>query len=540
MNLAWWLERAAWEHGDKVAVIDGQDETQVTYAELAGLVNRIGNVLKEGFGVKEDDVVVTLLPDDHWHMAVLYGVQKIGAVFSGLNRTQLLEKFKHDVSKSQARTLITNSQFFDTARKLHRETCVENVLVRGDTDGEFPDLEHLAGSAPDELRVTPRKSDEIAAVNFTAGTSGPSKGVVFTHGKLGLSALSSVFFDGLRSSDTNLGFIGVFHSGGIHDSIKWVMAGGTIIWNGGWDADRAVYLSKKYRPTWMYFWVPTMIRDLMRHPEWESLDLAGVKANLAGERVPAEIHRILVEEKGMRIINLYGLTETMPVAVLKPSLYYGDDRVVPFGSSGRPNKELSEVKLKDPITGEEVTGLNEEGEICMRGEVVTPGYYNDPERTAQALDEEGYLHTRDLAYRDEQGWYWIGGRADDIINTGAEKLSLYEVEEVVLGHPAVEDAACIGVEHERFGQVPTAFIVPSETMTEEQVRDLLDAHCLENLERWKRPRLYVLMEEIPRTMAKKTKSIADLKEIVRSVVLSEDDGVTTMSDVGSREPGKLV
>jgi len=170
-----------------------------------------------------------------------------------------------------------------------------------------------------------------------------------------------------------------------------------------------------------------------------------------------------------------------------------------------------------------------EGEICVRGDVVTPGYFEDPERTAAAIDSDGWLHTQDLAHRDEAGCYWIQGRIDDIINSGAEKLSLLEVDSVLLDHPKVADAASVGVAHDRFGEVPCAFVVPSEPMSEAEMQDMLDAWCLEHLERWKRPRLYVMVTEVPRTAAKRTKQHSRMREQIAGVVVHDRDGVTTLS-----------
>lgn len=528
MNLAWWLEKATWEHHEKIAVIDGINGRQITYAELTSLSSRIGNVLREDTGVEEDDVVATILPNDYWHMALLYGLLKIGAVFNGLNPKSVLGKFKQDVTTSEAKTVVVSRQHLDTARTLQRDTCIENVLVCDEIETDFPNLRKMASEASDRLRIAPRTSDEMAVVNFTAGTSGASKGVVFTHGKLGLSAMGSVFSDGLKSADTNLAFTSLFHSGGIHNALTWVLAGGTLIWSGGWDADRAIRLIDTYRPTWIHYWIPSMVRDLMRHPGWDGLDLRGIKTYLTGEAVPAELQQLLVEEKGMRAAIVYGLTETMAYAILKPSFYYEDDKVVPYGSSGRPSKDLCEVKVQDPLSGSVVEGVGT-GEVCVRGEVVTPGYYNDPERTAEVLDGEGFLRTNDLVHRDEKEWYWIGGRTDDLISTGGEKLSIYEVDDLLLNHPGVRDAACIGVAHERLGQVPAAFVAPAEPTDEEEIKSTLDAYCAEKMERWKRPRLYAIVEEVPRTAAKRNKSVADLNKLLEGIILKDSEGVTTLS-----------
>jgi fatty-acyl-CoA synthase/O-succinylbenzoic acid--CoA ligase len=178
-----------------------------------------------------------------------------------------------------------------------------------------------------------------------------------------------------------------------------------------------------------------------------------------------------------------------------------------------------------------LSGDDVEGEVCIRGDVVTPGYFKDPDRTAEAFDDEGFLHTRDRAYRDADGWYFVRGRTDDIINPGGEKLSLIEVDETLLAHPDVLDVACVGVAHERFGQVPAAFVRMREGIGEKTARDLLDAFCLERFERWKRPRLYVLVDAVPRTPAKRSKRHDVMRQRLAGITVRQSDGVATYGEL---------
>lgn len=529
MNLAWWLEHAADEVPEQTALIDGRSGQTLTYAALRDRSEAIAAALRDEAGVGPGDVVATIMPDDCWHTAVFYGVLRLGAVFSGFNRTLGQAKFAMDIERSRVRVLIVAAPYLATAQALLAETDLETILLCDQSAATgLPNLRRLAAAERAPVAMAPRLSDDLAAVNFTGGSSGMAKGVMFTHGKLGLSSLASVFYERLTSRDTNLSCISLYHSGGIQDAVKWVIAGATNLLTGGWDARVVVDLLREYQPTWIYFWVPTMVRDLMRQPEWDALPLDGVGCLLAGETVPAAMHEALAA-RGMRVSNGYGMTETMPIGILKPLFLHGHP--APPGSCGRPMPELCEVVLKDPDTGARVDAENTPGEVCVRGEVVTPGYHNDAERTAAALDDEGYLHTRDLAQFDRDGNYWLAGRTDDIINTGAEKLSLVEVEEVLRQHAAVADLACIGVKHARFGTVPAALVVAAGDEDEQELAAQLDRHCLEHLARWKRPRLYGRVAQIPRTMPKRTKNLAALRELVEGIELAASDGIVTFSSV---------
>jgi acyl-CoA synthetase (AMP-forming)/AMP-acid ligase II len=524
MNLAWWLERSFWEYPESEAVVDA-DGTAVSYRELRALSNRIGHVLAD-FGVGEDDVVVSAMPDNHVHVATFYAAIRLGAAFSGLNYKLQRAKALADARTCRAKVAVVAPGHVGMGRALMAESGVQAVLVTEDTGHGLPVLSTLAAAAPDELRIVPRDADDIAAINFTSGTSGVSKGVTFTHGTLANSAWGAIFLGGVDSRARNLSLVGMYHSGGIHDSVRMMMAGGTILWSDGWDVERVITIFAERRPNWMYWIIPTMMRDLMRHPRWPELDLSGLRTYVAGEPVPLDVRDALLA-KGAQVGNMYGLTEAMPVCVLGPSLYYGDERAIPAGSSGQPSKGFCQVALKDPFTGQTLLGDDVEGEVCIKGDVVTPGYFGDPQRTAEAFDDEGFLHTRDRAYRDPDGWYFIRGRTDDIINSGGEKLSLLEVDEVLLAHPAVADAGCVAVAHERFGAVPAAFVRVPGVASEEEVRDLLDAHCLEQLERWKRPRLYVLVDEVPRTPAKRSKMATAMRAQLAGLTVREADGVAT-------------
>jgi fatty-acyl-CoA synthase/O-succinylbenzoic acid--CoA ligase len=531
MNLSWWLERASAEYPAKTAIIDASGDS-IDYADLQALVNRIGHVLRVDMGVKPDDVVVSCMADNYLHVAVMYAVMRIGAVFSGLNHKQVHEKFHSDIARCKPKAAIVAPEFTEIADLIGGYPEIAVALTTG-AHKRFPSLDSLAANKSAMLQVEPRSRDDIAAINFTAGTSGSSKGVIFTHGKLETSCWGSIFLAGVDSSCRNLSLVGMFHSGGIADAVRLVMVGGTLLWSEGWDVDRVVNIIKIHKPNFAYYIVPTMMRDLMRHADWDDLDISGLKTHVAGEVVPPEIEAAM-RAKGAIVGAMYGMTETMPVRALSSTLHYRDEDQLPRGSSGRPNKEFCEVVLKDPYTGEVLEGGDVEGEICLRGDVVTPGYYNDPERTAAAFDEDGYLHTNDRGYRDANGWYFIRGRTDDMILSGAEKLSLLEVDKVLLEHPDIRDAACVGVAHERFGEVPAAFVVLKKDLGEATAREMLDAYCCEAMERWKRPRLYVFVEAIPRTAAKQTKMAGELRRIVAGITVANADGVVTLGELQAR------
>jgi acyl-CoA synthetase (AMP-forming)/AMP-acid ligase II len=534
VNIAWWLERAADENPDQLALVEARTGTAWTYGQLRQRSAAVADVLAEEYGVTAGDVVVSIMPDDCWHTALFFALQRLGAVFSGFNRMLTTGKFVTDANRLEAKLAVVGSAFRSVGDHLVERSGLERALLcdgAPDAADGVPDLAVLASAragAP-ARRVAARLGSDAAAVNFTGGTSGVSKGVIFPHGALTLSAQGSLFYDRLVSRDVNLSCISLYHSGGIHDAVKWVMAGATNVLLGGWDADLAARTIERYQPTWIYFWVSTMVRDLMRHPSWPTLPLRGVKTIVSGEAVPVQLQSALLE-RGLAMSNSYGMSETMPVGILKPVVAYGD--TPPLGSCGKPVPELCEVVLKDPHSGERVTQPGVTGEVCVRGPVVSPGYYKDAERTAAAFDSEGFLHTRDVAHFDADGWWFLGGRTDDIINSGGEKLSLDEVEQTLRGSPLVIEVACTSVAHERFGEVPVAVVVATaDAPPDAELAAALDAHCIATMERWKRPRLYARVTEIPRTMPKRTKDLRALRAMVEGIKLREEHGVVDIAQV---------
>lgn len=537
MNIAWWLKHSARELRDKVACVD-PDGTEHTYGYLNDLASRVAAVLVRDAGVTEDSVVVTIAPEGGVHLAVMYGTLQAGGIFSALNAGLLPERLAQQARTGNIRAVIAAPERVDLAQQVVALAGLNStVLTLGPNDRGVPDLLALAAATSPDHRVAPRRAGDAAAINFTAGTSGHSKGVTMTHGTLSLSAQGAMFTSGLGRDTVNLSLIGLYHSGGLHDAVKLVMCGGTILWSGGWNVDRVVGLLQRYRPNWIFFIVPTMIRDLMRRPEWPSLPIDGVGMYVAGEPVPDTIAREL-EARGARYANAYGMTETMPFRITGP--VFGPDgrwAPTPIGSSGQPRIEFCEVVLKDPMTGAIIDEPGVEGEVCVRGDIVTPGYFGDPVRTQETVDADGWLHTRDVAVRDADGWYYLRGRTDDTINSGGEKLSLIEIDNVLLAHPDVIDAACIGVPHTRFGEVPAAFVVMRGHGSRDEDADvrMLDEHVIASVERWKRPRLYVFVPEIPRTVAKRTKSFPELREMIKGVVVSDEMGVVRLGAIVNRE-----
>lgn len=537
-NLAWQLRRARIESPNKIAIID-RDERKYTYEDLDILSNRVGNFLQEEFGVGSGDFVHGIMPTSISPVAFMFGVMKAGAAFSLENFTLKRNVIRGNIERTEANAVIVDEAVFDDCDHLADTLESDTEIHRFDSEAGgslTSDVEPYSNN----LEITSRKRGDLACINYTSGTSGPPKAVKFTHGTLGASIEGTKDpFLSLRYDDRNLMFMPMYHSGGISSILYATSVQSITILVGGWDVDTVIDRIEEYNPNWFHYIVPTMLRDLFSHDRWENADLDGIKMQVAGSPGPSEMfHSIFdkLREKGARPTVCYGMTEAMPMVVLIAPFTGDKDLEAPPDSVGKPAEPLVEVKLVDVRTNEEITEPGTEGEICWRGDNLTPGYYNDPERTAEALDEEGWFHTDDMGYFDGEGYFYITGRVDEMIISGGEKLSLSELDDKLLDHETVEDAGTVGVDHERFGKVPAAFVVPSDqSVTEDDLMDELNEYMLDELARWKRPRLYILADEIPRTASKQTKITPQLEERLTGITLNEEDRVVTLSQLQKKK-----
>src|SRR4029453_17929013 len=258
MNLAWWLETGAVEYPDKTAIIN-PDGSEITYSDLNTLSNKIGNLIRDRYGVRPDDVVTTLAGESHWHVAIMFGLWKIGAVVCPLNRTQTYPKFVQDIRITRAKLLIVEPKFLDVAMRLSAEQEIPNAVLLGEQGGAFPVFKALVRDAGHQTRRTPRANADLAIINFTTGTTGPSKGAMLPHGALITSYLSGRHWAGMKSSERGLCPLYLFHAGGLSIVLTALVAHSTVILMGEpWNSDRFIDLMERYRPDWVFISIPVM------------------------------------------------------------------------------------------------------------------------------------------------------------------------------------------------------------------------------------------------------------------------------------------
>ncbi len=381
------------------------------------------------------------------------------------------------------------------------------VLIGDEASTSSPGIvgydEFLEGAekvSEDELRERQSSLDADEAINmqYTSGTTGFPKGVQLTHANI----VKNAFYIGecmeLGSEDRVCIPVPFFHCFGcVLGTLNTVTHEGTMVPVEQFDAEKVLQAVHEDRCTAL-LGVPTMFIAELEHPEYEKYDTSSLRTGImAGSPCPEEVMKQVVNDMGAEEITIaYGQTESSPVITQTRTEDPIERRV---STVGRKLPDV-EVKIVDPETGEEVES-GEPGELCTHGYHVMKGYYKMPDKTAEVIDEDGWLHTEDLATMDEDGYVKITGRTKDMIIRGGENIYPREIEEFLYGHPEISDVQVYGVPDEKYGeQVAAAIILKSDaSLTEEDVKE----HCRENIARHKVPRYVDFVEEYPMTASGK-------------------------------------
>src|SRR3954454_2298861 len=478
-SLAQLLTETAGRHGERPAL--KLDDSVVNYAVLNEGATRIAGLLKEK-GLQPGDRVGIMLPNVPYFGIVYYGILRAGGVVVPMNVLLKGREVAFYLKDSGAKHLFAWHDFGEAAQAGAEEAGAEAVLVK---PGEF---EQLVMNAPRSEDDEPREGSDTAVILYTSGTTGTPKGAELTHDNLRENCtVTARTLVQITEEDMILGALPLFHSFGQTCGLNAAVANGaclTLIPR--FDPSKALEIIGRDKVT-VLEGVPTMYHAILNVPDREDYDVSSLRLCVSGgSAMPVEVMRGFEKAFDCKVLEGYGLSETSPVAS-----FNHPDRERKPGSIGTPIQGV-EMRVVDD-DGDEVTqgGI---GEIAIRGHNVMKGYWNRPDATADVLDDDGWFRTGDMATVDDDGYFFIVDRKKDMIIRGGYNVSPREIEEVLYEHPAVSEAAVVGVPDEAMGEEVGAAVV----LRSEAGADDIRAFVRDRVAAYKYPRVIWFLDELPK------------------------------------------
>ena len=468
----------------EVGLLRGDDQTFLVhgdrsygFATFVQTANGVAHTLRERFGVQKGDRVAVLSQNNpEWCLAFWATVQQ-GAILVGLNGWWTTDEITYGLQDSGAKVLVADRKRFERiAGALDATPELEHVFLvdcspaevgLGD-DPRVHSFGELTGSPRTDFVAEAIAEDDPAVIFYTSGTTGRPKGAISTHRSM-VANLQNTLYNAVAGSMAGGGALPdagggqnvslftspLFHVSGCHSTLVVGMLAGLklVMPEGRFTPERALELIQEHRVT-VWATVPTMVWRVCEHPDRHTYDTSSVTSVAFGGSPSADELQRMVRETFPNVrttSNAYGLTETSSVA----TVISGQDAIERPTSVGPPVPTVR-VRIVDPAGAEVATG--ETGEVCITGPILMAGYWNKPEATAEAIDPDGWLHTGDLGHVDADGFVYITDRKKDMIIRGGENIYCVEIEQRLVAHPEVADAAIIGVPHPELGEEVKAVV----------------------------------------------------------------------------------
>jgi long-chain acyl-CoA synthetase len=474
------LTAAAQRYPESPALRLGDEVT--TYAELDDATARVAGVLHQR-GLEPGDRVGIMLPNVPEFAIAYYGVLRAGGVIVPMNILLKQREVEFYLGDSEARAIFAWHEFGDAAEQGASAVGGECIVVEPES------FARQITSAEPVRQVVDRAADDTAVILYTSGTTGKPKGAELTHSNLAINADVSKALFSLAYEDVILGALPLFHAFGQTCGLNAaISAGASLTLIPRFSPDKALATVERDRVT-VFEGVPTMFTALLHYPDREQFDLSTLRVCVSGgAALPVEVLRGFEEAFGCIVLEGYGLSETSPVAS-----FNHPDRERKAGSIGTP---VEGVEMRIVDDRREPVAPDEAGEIAIRGHNVMKGYWNRPDATADAIDSSGWFYTGDIARVDDDGYFFIVDRKKELIIRGGYNVYPREIEEVLYEHPAVREAAVIGIPHAELGEEVGAAVAikPGEQVTESELRDYVKS----NVAAYKYPRHVWFVEELPK------------------------------------------
>jgi len=491
--------RARALYADREAVVDGT--LRLTYAQFFERCDKWSAALQR-LGVGAGDRVAYIAPNTHAQLESFYAVPQIGAVLVPINYRLSADEFAYIITHSGATVVCAHEDYLDTVERIRGNlACVRHfVALEGTRDG-WLDYESVLGDTPGSFDRPQMGENDLLTINYTSGTTSRPKGVMITHRNAYMNVVGTLLHAPMRMADRYLWTLPMFHANGW--TYTWVVTavGGTHVCLRKVEPAKIFELIASERVT-MLCAAPTVLIGIANTPPEARAGAArGVCVITAGAPPAAATIERIEGELGWTITHVYGLTETAPfITVCEPRPEHDalalTERAIVKARQGVELITSGDLRVVDERGRDVPRDGKTIGEIVVRGNVVMKGYYNDPDATAQAL-RGGYFHSGDAAVVHPDGYVEIRDRLKDVIISGGENISSVEVESVLLRHPAVQEAAVVGLPDAKWGEAPHAFIVLKRDAV--ATPDELRSFTRERLAHFKTPQTFTFVGELPKT-----------------------------------------
>lgn len=480
------------EFADKPAMIDGLTGQTITYNSLFNSIKKVAAGLAAR-GFAKGDVVTIYSPNCLEYPIAFHAIASLGGVISTANPSFTASELAHQLNDAGAKYLLTVPSLYERALEAASQSKVESIFVFGNARGAIP-FSALLEDCDDLPTVQINPKVDAVALPYSSGTTGLPKGVILTHYNLAANMYQISNRELITQADTIIAVLPFFHIYGLQIFFNYSLyCGATLVVMPQFDLETFLKLVQQYKITRAHL-VPPIVLALAKQPIVDKYDLSSLKI-ITSAAAPLGNELTLECEQRLNCIikQAYGLTETSPMTHVNPD---EREKIKP-GSVGRCIRN-TECQIVDIETGKPL-GFHEQGELWSRGPQVMKGYLNNPEATAKVIDASGWFHTGDIAYVDEDGYFYIVDRIKELIKYNGYPIAPAELEAVLLSHPAIADAAVIPSPNPSTGEVPKAFVVLKSVATASEIMEFVAKLVAPH----KRIRRLEIVDKIPKSASGK-------------------------------------